>query len=710
MSQRNASLRRQKTITVFPCPYQSGNSSDMDNELQASVDMEQPDILPQVHRHGRRERHTSPRGSVVPNITVDIENDLPKERTGRRMLPDLSYVESCNNLTAKIPRSPRRSITPEDYHRSPHKSATPEDYHRSPHKSATPEDYHRSPHKSATLGDYHRSPHKSVTLEDYYGSPHKSPHKSITPEGYQRSPHKSITPEGYHRSPHKSVTPDSARSPRHSLVPARNNLPPDAPHSSRHSLNPEIVYNRSPRNSLVPRYYPKGPFDNYSLPCSPRYSLKPESSKSPRESVVNLEYECSPRKSIRPEIMEFEPTTTIEVDRSSQESLNSEYMGHSLQSSMGPELNRYSRGSITPDYSQGESICLEERRNPHRSVIVVKNENGSPCGSIVVNDCEMHTRDIFKYDEEAAVRERRIWENRRRGNFRGRRSRKMINLKRHDLKKTSDVQGTTRSHSAPAYLPSTSCSRAGRSRSRSGCSRGKISQVGAKRPVTTVSRISDGGRVRNEIYQIDDDSSDSVNFGMATYGSVLFQLKGAHQEARGTCDFVFRSLKIFSKTILFVMCLFILFTMSILMFILGLQFMKDCPREPHIPLYLIVGGTLGTVRTFWSLYVQLRSKRPRIVNGPQNRSYMSISQLTSITLTCFLIIWFALGNYWIINIGWPDYTPLLYDPDQWCHRTIYVYSLIHLGIVYSMIIIIFIISLGLASCRIFDCPWPESAK
>lgn len=57
--------------------------------------------------------------------------------------------------------------------------------------------------------------------------------------------------------------------------------------------------------------------------------------------------------------------------------------------------------------------------------------------------------------------------------------------------------------------------------------------------------------------------------GVATYGSLVFQLKDAHFEANGTCDFVYRALRVVSKTVVVTICLACLSTMPVIMFILG---------------------------------------------------------------------------------------------------------------------------------------------
>lgn len=64
-------------------------------------------------------------------------------------------------------------------------------------------------------------------------------------------------------------------------------------------------------------------------------------------------------------------------------------------------------------------------------------------------------------------------------------------------------------------------------------------------------------------------ASSSTGLGVATYGSLVFQLKDAHREASGTFDFVFRAMRVVSKTMVVTICLACLSTMPVIMLIMG---------------------------------------------------------------------------------------------------------------------------------------------
>lgn len=142
--------------------------------------------------------------------------------------------------------------------------------------------------------------------------------------------------------------------------------------------------------------------------------------------------------------------------------------------------------------------------------------------------------------------------------------------------------------------------------------------------------------------------------------------------------------------------------------------MKDCPKEPHIPVYMIVGGSFGTIKMLWLLWRQVRSRRyerldARSRTGRSNNNEDAIStsagsRITNFLLTSFLIIWFVLGNIWILGIYWPEFEPTLYEPNRWCHKTLYVFSLVHLIIMYTLVVVFILVTVTLIICQICLCP------
>lgn len=125
---------------------------------------------------------------------------------------------------------------------------------------------------------------------------------------------------------------------------------------------------------------------------------------------------------------------------------------------------------------------------------------------------------------------------------------------------------------------------------------------------------------------------------------------------------------------------------------------------------MIVGGSLGCVKMGLTLWNQLHTRRIDVVVNTNDDATSIGSKILSLVLTILLIICFAMGNYWILRIKWPDFTPTLFDPNSWCHRTLYIFSLVHLCIVYSVIGVLIVLVVVLASCQLFGCPWLGPAR
>jgi len=142
------------------------------------------------------------------------------------------------------------------------------------------------------------------------------------------------------------------------------------------------------------------------------------------------------------------------------------------------------------------------------------------------------------------------------------------------------------------------------------------------------------------------------------------------------------------------------------------QFLRDCPVEPHVPVYMLVGGSFGTLKMLWLLWRQIRSRRYERLDLTTPVSSMDDGALTpsagtrvvSAALSMFLLVWFALGNYWVLHIAWPEFEPTLFEPNKWCHKTLYLFALVHLVVIYSVLALLFVVTLTLMCCQLLACP------
>ncbi|KAG6440843.1 hypothetical protein O3G_MSEX001530 [Manduca sexta] len=113
---------------------------------------------------------------------------------------------------------------------------------------------------------------------------------------------------------------------------------------------------------------------------------------------------------------------------------------------------------------------------------------------------------------------------------------------------------------------------------------------------------------------------------------------------------------------------------------------------------MVVGGAAGGAGICWLLWAQLASRT-------SNSSASVPEKVLAYTLTIFLMAWFAFGNYWTLGIMWPDYAPTLFEPNQWCHRTLYVFALTQLGLVWGVVTLLMMLLMALVVCQVFGCGW-----
>ncbi len=94
--------------------------------------------------------------------------------------------------------------------------------------------------------------------------------------------------------------------------------------------------------------------------------------------------------------------------------------------------------------------------------------------------------------------------------------------------------------------------------------------------------------------------------------------------------------------------------------------MNECPKEPKIPIYLLVGGSVGIVKLLQTLWILWRKRRKQkfdqgdlvdldtyeLESSLRNDSGRSLnfnngSWFMDVLLSVFLITWFSFGNYWV---------------------------------------------------------------
>ncbi|CAM1314895.1 Uncharacterised protein g6677 [Pycnogonum litorale] len=182
-----------------------------------------------------------------------------------------------------------------------------------------------------------------------------------------------------------------------------------------------------------------------------------------------------------------------------------------------------------------------------------------------------------------------------------------------------------------------------------------------------------------------------------SYGSIVYQFRDGPGESAGTLDFLRRSVKVISTTVFVTVLLISFMVLPLMMIVIGIQYLRDCPKEPNIPIYLLVGGCFGLIKIISLLWRQTRSRRYEQVDTSiiqdgevmDEMAYSTSTRGTEHAISVFLFSWFVLGNYWVYNIWMPRFEPQLRQPNDWCSKTVYVFAFIQICICYTILITAF---------------------
>ena len=138
----------------------------------------------------------------------------------------------------------------------------------------------------------------------------------------------------------------------------------------------------------------------------------------------------------------------------------------------------------------------------------------------------------------------------------------------------------------------------------------------------------------------------------------------------------------------------------------GVKYMHECPLEPKVPIYLLVGGCFGLLKLLSLVWKQVRLRRYERLDdiyvdedddGHGDILMSKSSRFSEALLSIFLFIWFACGNYWVLHIWKPNFKQLLHEPSNWCDQTVYMFAFGQIMGCYALMgLIIF-----LTSCLVF---------
>ena len=94
--------------------------------------------------------------------------------------------------------------------------------------------------------------------------------------------------------------------------------------------------------------------------------------------------------------------------------------------------------------------------------------------------------------------------------------------------------------------------------------------------------------------------------------------------------------------------------------------------EPFIPIYLIVGGSFGMLKTVIVLCQRAGSSRDEEEEVDEDQSMSS--KFIDGVLNLFLFTWFIAGNIWVYSHYKPNPAPPVHDPLNYCDPVLYMFA------------------------------------
>ncbi|XP_071015619.1 transmembrane protein 272-like [Oncorhynchus clarkii lewisi] len=146
----------------------------------------------------------------------------------------------------------------------------------------------------------------------------------------------------------------------------------------------------------------------------------------------------------------------------------------------------------------------------------------------------------------------------------------------------------------------------------------------------------------------------------------------------------------------FVVGLLFFLAVPLTMAFVGVKSIDDCPVQPMIPLYLLVGGVIGSVKVTLLLYDTTRMRSlisKSVVIGDDDADEYPWRQNANkyyvhVILSLFLFVWFLLGNYWVFSVFQPNFITPFHQPQDYCRKSLYLFAVFVLTLSHTVLLLL----------------------
>ena len=152
-----------------------------------------------------------------------------------------------------------------------------------------------------------------------------------------------------------------------------------------------------------------------------------------------------------------------------------------------------------------------------------------------------------------------------------------------------------------------------------------------------------------------------------------------------------------------------LLALPITKLVLGIIYVKDCPINKKIPVYIIISGACGLAIIIFLLFSSACNYCRAIIIAKKSthRSMIctiALSRGMKGALAIFLFFWFFFGNAWILGVRSNVQTTRPSDTNTYCHPTLYWFGFYVLIFTYVYVVFTFCVKCltNCCCCGAFD--------
>ncbi|ESO94003.1 hypothetical protein LOTGIDRAFT_153480 [Lottia gigantea] len=180
--------------------------------------------------------------------------------------------------------------------------------------------------------------------------------------------------------------------------------------------------------------------------------------------------------------------------------------------------------------------------------------------------------------------------------------------------------------------------------------------------------------------------------------SLMNSICEAGSESSGLCEFLYRAFTIISTTWPVTVLLVILLALPLVMTSIGVNYLHDCPKEPKLPIYQVVGGIFGIIKVLFLLWKQVKKHKDDVGEVHDEDDLGTMIRMTNIALNVFLTLWFIFGHYWLFSIWKPQFEAPLHEPRNWCDHTVFFFTFWQIVICHTIIACLLVVVIILFYC------------